>query len=154
MVASFIFRNFSPKVYTGHWNFGEKQDEIARALKVRKEAVNGWLKSIVDSERKEREKKIWGMWLGCHIQQEIASVTDANISQISRFLQESCAKFHGNDLQNFSNFTPSVFTGHWNFGELTNTTKVFGSIPQEIIDNLLYYYTEPFAKKARRSDQF
>ena len=32
----------------------------------------------------------------------------------------------------------------WNFPKLTNTVKIFGSIPQEIIDNLLYYYTKPF----------
>ena len=38
---------------------------------------------------------------------------------------------------------PQIYTV-WNFPKLTNETKVFGSIPQEILDNLLYYYTKPF----------
>jgi len=31
----------------------------------------------------------------------------------------------------------------WNFSKATNEVKHFGNIPPEIIDNLLYYYTEP-----------
>ena len=31
----------------------------------------------------------------------------------------------------------------WNFSKATNEVRHFGNIPPEIIDNLLYYFTEP-----------
>jgi len=58
-------------------------------------------------------------------------------------LQKCQVEFLGNDALLFRNFQPQLYT-IWNFPKLTNDVKIFGSVPQEIIDNLLYYYTEPF----------
>lgn len=123
--------------------FGRSQEHVAKRLKIGKAKVNQWLQDILDSERKGRESKIWDMWLSCHSQQEIVETLDVGKSTVSEFLQESSIKFSGNDSELFRNFTPQVYTT-WNFQKLTNKTRVFGSIPQEIIDNLLYYYTKPF----------
>lgn len=124
-------------------HFEYTQKEIARRLKVRDEKVTQWLKAIRDEEKKQREAKMWDMWLSCHTQQEIATELETPQPTVNRILQKLSTKFRGNDLDNFRNFEPKPYTV-WNFPKLTNTTKVFGSIPQEILDNLLYYYTEPF----------
>ena len=42
-----------------------------------------------------------------------------------------------------SDFKAQIYSV-WNFPKATNTVKHFGNIPPEIIDNLLYYYTDPF----------
>jgi len=39
-------------------------------------------------------------------------------------------------------FSPELYT-IWNFGEATNVVRHFGNIPPQILDNLLYYYTQP-----------
>jgi len=119
------------------------QEEIAKSLKVRKGKVVSWLQAVLDDEKKQREAKIWDMWLGCHTHQEIAEAAQIDRTVVTKFLQEMCVEFQGNDLHNFRSFDPQPYTV-WNFSKLANKTTVFGSIPQEIIDNLLYYYTEPF----------
>lgn len=126
-----------------HGSYGRTQEQIAKTLKVGKAKVGKWLKAILDNEREQREDKIWGMWLSCHKQQVIADAMEMKQSSIAEILQKLSVKFYGNDPDIFRNFKPQVYTV-WNFSKLTNKTKVFGSIPQEIIDNLLYYYTEPF----------
>jgi len=124
-------------------DFQYTQEEIAKSLKVRKEKVVSWLSAVLDDEKKQRETKIWDMWLSCHDQKRIAQETEVTQGYISQFLRELLVEFQGNDANIFRNFDPQLYTV-WNFPKLTNKTTVFGSIPQEIIDNLLYYYTEPF----------
>lgn len=119
------------------------QDEIAKTLKIGKAKINNWLNDILESERKEREEKIWDLWLSCHTQQEIAEVISQSVGSINKVLQDFSVKFCGNDSENFRNFTPEIYTT-WNFSKSTNKVKHFGNIPPEILDNLLYYYTNPF----------
>jgi len=40
-------------------------------------------------------------------------------------------------------FKPQLYN-IWNFAKITNETRHPGNIPHEIIENMLYYYTEPF----------
>jgi ParB-like chromosome segregation protein Spo0J len=42
----------------------------------------------------------------------------------------------------FRDFAPQIYSV-WNFPTLTTERPVFGSIPPEIIENLLYYFTNP-----------
>lgn len=125
-------------------DFQETQEEIAKTLKVRKEKVNQWLNTVLEAEREEREEKIWSLWLACRgTHQEIADELDVGRSTVTEFLQKMSVKFQGNDSDVFRSFEPQVYT-NWNFPKLTNKTKIFGSVPQEIVDNLLYYFTQPF----------
>lgn len=119
------------------------QSEIARVLGVSKKKVNDWLKAIVTQEKKDREDTMWSMWLACHTQAEIAERVGLGQQAVAAFLQKIQKEFPENQSGIFRNFKPQIYTV-WNFPKLTNEVKVFGSIPQEIIDNLLYYYTNPF----------
>ena len=119
------------------------QEYIAGRLKVRKEKVNQWLQAILKQEKEDRENAMWSMWLACHTQEAIAEAVGITKQATNQFLQKSQEEFRGNDALLFRNFEPQVYNV-WSFGKLTNQTTVFGSIPQEVIDNLLYYYTQPF----------
>lgn len=119
------------------------QEEIARLLAVSKSRVNGWLKATIDQEREEREERIWQMWLACHTQDAIAQAVNEDPMTVNRFLQKNREKYSEGDSLFFRNFEPKVYTV-WNFDKATNAVRHFGNIPPEVLDNLLYYYTQPF----------
>jgi len=119
------------------------QEDIAGTLKVGHDQVSKWLSAILQQEKEEREATIWGMWLACHAQQEIADEVGLSQISVSEILQEISEKSQREDSDIFRNFEAKIYTV-WNFAKLTNAATVFGSIPQEIVDNLLYYYTRPF----------
>jgi len=129
------------------------QAEIGAILSVSTTTVSRWLTGILEAERKAREAKMLSMWLACHTQEDIAEAVGVVQSVVAEFLQRISEKYSGNDSDIFRNFdaepeegkkSPRQLYSVWNFPEATNKTRVFGSIPPEIIDNLLYYYTKPF----------
>ncbi len=134
-------RQTAIKLYRDHQR---RQDQIAAALSVGKNKVSAWLHSILEDERKQREATIWGMWLACHTQERIAQavgLTQERVGQIQRDLE---AKYSEGDASIFRDFEPAIYQ-EWRFAKLTNRVHVFGSVPQEVVDNLLYYYTQPFS---------
>ncbi|KKW13319.1 MAG: ParB domain protein nuclease [Candidatus Gottesmanbacteria bacterium GW2011_GWB1_49_7] len=118
------------------------QGEIAQRLRVRKEKVSDWLKGVLEEEEKQRKETIWELYLSCHTQEVIAEVVGLEQNTVSDFLREISEKFRGNDTDIFRDFKPQVYK-LWNFAKATNEVKHFGNIPPEILDNLLYYYTQP-----------
>jgi len=149
-----FFRNFDPQIYTV-WNFAK--------LGVTDEGAGNYIKEYQKNDTWHKigifpthatlfprslmplqlPITMWAMWLACHTQAEIAERVGVTEQVIGQFLQESKVKFSENQTLLFCNFDPQIYTV-WNFAKLTNKTRVFGSIPQEIIDNLLYFYTNPF----------
>ena len=119
------------------------QAEIASRLRVDTHKVNEWLSTILKREKEEQEAKMWGMWLSCHKQEDIAESVGLARNTVTEFLQKKSEGCGQQDHDIFRNFDPKIYTV-WNFSELTNETRVFGSIPQEVMDNLLYYFTKPF----------
>lgn len=125
------------------YRLGTTQEMIAKFLSVGTKKVNDWLYKILEEERTERENTIFYLWLACHTQQTIADEVGLTHGRIAQFLTNLLENFPGKDSNIFANFTPQVYA-LWQFHKSTNKTKHFGNIPPEIIDNLLYYYTEPF----------
>ena len=119
------------------------QEVIARSLSVSKVKVSQWLTAILDDEKKAREETILSMWLECNTQEQIADAVGMSRASIVEYLSKMSEKYNRNDSDNFSNFEPELYSV-WNFGKATNEVKHFGNIPPEIVDNLLYYYTNPF----------
>ena len=127
---------------------GSTKDEIAEILSVTLRSVNGYLKDIDDQLKTEREETMTALWLSCYSQKDIADAVGIDQATVARFLQDLCKpeelpKSIKSAIQHDSDFTPQIYSV-WNFPKATNEVKHFGNIPPEIIDNLLYYYTEPF----------
>ncbi len=136
-----------------------KQSDLCKELSVPASTMSRWLKEVEDTVELDRLQLILERWLSCRTEQEIATEI-AGIERFSKLTRqqvgnliedttispkwEKLAKvldfaLHEDD----SSWAPQIYS-LWNFGRLTNAVRTFGSIPQEILDNLLYYYTKPF----------
>jgi ParB-like chromosome segregation protein Spo0J len=136
-------RRLALKLYDGD------KSELARMLSVTERTIRSWVESIDRSLKEERERRIRDLWLSCSTQDEIAVDVGLDQSAIARTTQELC------DLESFPNrivlaaqyqdqdWTPPLYN-IWSFAKNTNSTTHFGNSAQEIVDRLLYLYTEPF----------
>jgi hypothetical protein len=89
------------------------------------------------------------MWMACHTQEAIAKVVGVARETVRDFLQKMAEDFQGKESAIFRDFeeledSPRRIYSVWNFPKSTNEAKHFGNIPPEIVDNLLFYYTQPF----------
>lgn len=122
---------------------------LAALLSVTTRTIATWVESIDRQNREERKKKIFEMWLACYTQEEIADAVRVSRAEI----ENEVAKL--TDLESFpkvsklaasyddADWTPQLYD-IWNFAKNTNSTKHFGNTPVEIVDNLLYAFTQPF----------
>lgn len=132
------------------YNVGEglTKDEIAEILSVTAKTVGKYLKDIDDQLQVEREEKMLAMWLACHTQQDIGDAVGVDHATVARFLQDLCKteslpKCTKSAISHETDFDLQIYSV-WNFPKATNEVRHFGNIPPEIIDNLLWYYTDPF----------
>lgn len=116
------------------------QDEICNALSISPRTFSRWTKHKRLEKAKQEKQHVNALWLSCHTQAEIADIVGISQPAIAEIVQNITA---GQMAESDILDNPQIYTV-WNFSKLTNETTIFGSIPQEILDNLLYYYTEPF----------
>jgi DNA-binding CsgD family transcriptional regulator len=128
---------------------GIDKREIADALSVSLRSVNGYLTDIDRKLREERKQTILDMWLACHTQQEIADEVDISVGSVNAetdsFFNFGSTSNSEKSLAFFqdADFKPPIYNV-WTFAKKTNTTAHFGNSEQQILENLLYLYTEPF----------
>ncbi len=130
------------KRYAIRWWDVIPDNEIVKTLSISEHTYRRWVKSKRDEREKEIKQTIIDMWLACYTQEVIAETVEMSQPYVAK-IAENIMNNQVSDHDIFRNFDPQIYT-IWNFQKLTNKTKVFGSIPQEVIDNLLYYYTSPF----------
>jgi hypothetical protein len=90
--------------------------------------------------------------LACHSQREIADKLGIPVQTVNDRIEEIGEKSEKRQLSD-SGFFPDFEQDDshrrvydlWNFPKATNEVRHFGNIPPEIIDNLLFVYTEPYA---------
>ncbi len=131
------------RAYACKWFGTHSEDIICNKLKITSRTYRMYTEDVRRQSEKEIKQKIYDLYLACYTQQEIADQVGIDQSQGSRQIAGFMQNGNISDLHIFRNFEPEIYA-IWNFGKATNKTKVFGSIPPEIIDNLLYYYTKPF----------
>lgn len=115
-------------------------DEIASLLSVHRNSVLAWTKKKRDEEHDERDRIIWDMYLACSTQEEIAEeigLTAEAIRLRITSLQKSVETCVPTPLKTFN---------LWNFPKCDDRfgIKYPGRIPGQIVEHLLYYFTEPF----------
>ena len=115
-------------------------DEIAGLLSVHKNSVLSWTKSKREEERKEEDRIIWDMWLACETLADVGKQVGQDESTISKRilnLQKSV------EIQVLD---PLKMYNIWQFQSCDKSLGIDypGRIPGQIVEHLLYYYTEPF----------
>lgn len=128
---------------------GEDKAAIAATLSVTERTVRNWLTNIDKRLKDDRDATIRDMWLACYTQQEIADDVGVSQSEVDRETK---------DLPKLENFPKRVklhaeygepdweppLYDIWNQSAMKDKSPIFGSVPSEFVDNLLYTFTEPF----------
>lgn len=125
---------------------GIDKESIAKTLSVSGRMVNIYLSDVDKQLREERKERIFGMWLACHTQEEIAEAVGVPRQTLDGLLPKmeelpNSAKVAANHQD--ADFTPPIYN-IWSFSKKTNAVSHFGNSEQGIVDNLLYLYTSPF----------
>lgn len=120
-----------------HLSSAERTAEIASLLAVSERTVQGWTKDARAFEKQAQQDKAWDLWLDCWTQQAVAAAVGMSQPEVSRLIQErSSAQTN----------TPPASRQHfdiWNFATADGESSYYGKMPPQVVENLLWLYTEP-----------
>jgi len=131
------------KIYAIRWWDQLSVEEICYTLSISDKTYTRWTSAKQEQKEEQIKQRIYDLWMNCHTQQEIADTVGVSQDTVKNRIAKINENGQKSEIVNFRNFEPEVYTT-WNFSKATNEVKHFGNIPPEIIDNLLYYYTNPF----------
>lgn len=131
------------------YNRGFPPKTIAEKAMVSVDFATKATKAQRDDDKKQLDKKIFNLYLACYTEDEIAEEVNLTQQAITKKI-ESLTK---NNLEikickTLANFQEEDFQvpiySVWNFHKKSNEVSHFGNSEQQILDNLLYLYTNPF----------
>lgn len=120
---------------------GERVADIASLLAVSERAVQAWTKDARKAEKDTLQAKAWDLWLDCHEQQDIGDALGLPRQTITEWLAEKrkSAEF-GAAPASRQHFDV------WQFQSADRESgqqSYFGAIPPQVIENLLWFWTDP-----------
>lgn len=124
-----------------HLSNAERTTEIAELLAVSERAVQAWTKDARQDEKKAAQAKAWDLWLDCATQTEIAEQIGVEQQTVSNWLQKSA------ELRDL--VEPPESRQHFDVWQFATADKdagqqsYFGAIPPQVVENLLWFYTDP-----------
>jgi hypothetical protein len=97
---------------------------------------------IVGGDQQAQQDRAWDLWLDCHDQGEIAETIGTTQQTISNWVQENAK------LREF--VEPPESRQHFDVWQFPTTDReaggqqsYFGAVPPQVMENLLWFYTEP-----------
>lgn len=124
-----------------HLDSGARVQDIAALLAVSERSVQAWTKDARKAERDEQQAKAWDMWLDCNSQSDIADAVGVTQQAVSQWLQQNA------ELREF--VEPPESRQHFDVWQFATADKdsgsqsYFGAVPPQVLENLLWFYTEP-----------
>jgi hypothetical protein len=121
----------------------ERTTEIESLLAVSRDSVERWTKDARTFERRAAEARAYDLWLDCHTDVEIGRAVGTSNDTARRYREtfaESASAEHANAPKSRQDFDV------WNFGTTTDdagTGSYFGKMPPQVVENLLWLYTDP-----------
>jgi hypothetical protein len=116
----------------------ERYEEISTLLSITLGTSQKYCKDARQNEVAQQKATAWGMWLDCYIQQEIADEIGVDHHTVKKWIGE---------FQNeFQNSPPPESRQHfdiWQFAKANGDSTYFGQMPPQVVENLLWFYTEP-----------
>ncbi len=132
-------RNLASKLWLsfGVMKHSDRVGEIAMLLSVTEQSVRTWTKDARAAEKAEQQAKVWDMWLDCHSHQEIANEIGIDRSTVDEWI--------GGKRKTFQNPPPESRQHFdiWQFAKANGDSTYFGQMPPQVVENLLWFYTEP-----------
>ena len=118
------------------------QKEIADVLNVSPSAISNWLQDLVQEAKEEQKHQIIKLYLQCLTYEEISEKISVSIGKISNIFTKCKNEFSENPIIPESLQLFNV----WYFPKRAKQYGLDfeGAIPGQIVENVLYYYTDPF----------
>lgn len=119
----------------------DRVNDIADLLAVSRDAVERWTKDARQTEKQAQQDRAWSMWLDCGSQREVADVLGVSQPTIADWIDKKSA-----DAVFLS---PPPSRQHFDIWQFQTADKdsgqqsYFGAVPPQVIENLLWFYTEP-----------
>jgi hypothetical protein len=119
----------------------ERVQEIAGLLAVSDRSVQDWTKDVRKAEKEQQQAKAWDLWLDCLSERATAErvgVSDTAVHEWLLAYRES-AEYK----------QPPASRQHFDIWQFQNADRdsgqqsYFGAVPPQVIENLLWFWTEP-----------
>lgn len=127
------------------WRSGTREDDdLCEILSITKATLDTYLRDAKRDEKQERQALAWDMWLDCHGQDEIAVAVEVDPKTVGRWLDKS-----GADTVLSAPPASRQHFDIWTFpparDDSAGSTSYFGVMPPQVVENLLWFYTDPGA---------
>jgi hypothetical protein len=125
-----------------HLSNGERTNEIMALLSVSRDAVEDWTKTTRQDERRATIARAWDMWLDCATEREIAEAIGVTQPAVNGWLRDKKSAL----AENLSNPPSRQHFDIWQFQTADKDSgqqSYFGAVPPQVVENLLWFYTEP-----------
>lgn len=120
--------------------------ELAERLKVDETAVRRWTKDARAAQEAQRQADAYDLWLDCLTQVQIAAELDTPQKTISNWLSQNGQVPEMAKPPGWADDLPWGNVQHfdvWSFGTADGDSTYFGRMPPQVVENLLWFYTEP-----------
>jgi DNA modification methylase len=109
-----------------------------RSLSVTERSVEIWTKESRQQEKDALKAKAWDLWLNCLSYREIAKELDGpDEDTVGRWVSAKTKEFGNADApQSQQHFDL------WNFTKADGDSSYFGRMPPQVVENLLWLYTD------------
>jgi hypothetical protein len=120
-----------------HLSSAERIAEIAETLAVSERSVQTWTKDARKYEKEQQQAEAWDAWLDCKSTREIAGPLGLNHDTVAAWVSEK---------RNSADFRQAPESRQhfdvWSFQTADGESSYFGKMPPQIVENLLWFYTE------------
>lgn len=117
---------------------GMNGKELSGLLSVNASTISRWTVDLRLAQDNTRDAKIMELWLACKTQEEIAEAVGLERSSVTKIVNKL-------QMQEIHNPPDSLQVFNlWNFAGSGNDLKYPGQIPTGVMENLLWYFTNPF----------
>ena len=120
--------------------------EIKQVLSISERTISDYLKDMKAKEDESRDQKILELYLACRTQEEIAQEVKLSREWINKEITKLCEQMASLPELHIAP-TSLQYTNLWEFNSCDpefGEKSYPGRMPGQIIENLLWYYTQPF----------
>jgi hypothetical protein len=121
------------------WRQGTRDEsELCELLSITPKTCAEYLRDAKRDEKETQKAKAWDLWLDCWSEREIAKEIGVSHPTIGDWLDGKKSKA----LENLPPESRQHFDV-WQFQTADGASSYFGKMPPQVVENLLWLYTEP-----------
>jgi hypothetical protein len=123
--------------------------DLAERLRVDERTVQRWTKDARAAQAQERQSIAWDLWLDCMTQDEIAKRLDTKRPTVQTWI-DGKRQLSESITPGATDEKPWGNIQHFDVWQFPTTNResggqqsYFGAVPPQVLENLLWFYTEP-----------